>query len=74
MSGPFFYKDCTHDCTSSQQRAADLRPAPAYRLHCRRRPQRPFRIRDRVIGLLYLDHRFKTGVFSERELELHRRR
>ncbi|SSM83215.1 lipoprotein yaeF [Klebsiella quasipneumoniae] len=47
MSGPFFYKDCTHDCTSSQQRAADLRPAPAYRLHCRRRPQRPFRIRYR---------------------------
>ncbi|MCB9831324.1 MAG: sigma 54-interacting transcriptional regulator [Planctomycetes bacterium] len=30
----------------------------------------PFRIRERVIGVLYLDHRFRKGAFTEKELEL----
>ncbi len=30
----------------------------------------PFRLRDRVIGVLYLDHRFRKGAFTRKELEL----
>jgi serine/threonine-protein kinase PknK len=30
----------------------------------------PFRVRERVIGTLYLDHRFKKGVFTSRERDL----
>ncbi|MEZ6197961.1 MAG: sigma 54-interacting transcriptional regulator [Planctomycetota bacterium] len=30
----------------------------------------PLKLRDRVIGILYLDHRFKTGAFKAAELSL----
>lgn len=30
----------------------------------------PFRVREKVIGTLYLDHRFKKGVFTQRERDL----
>ncbi len=30
----------------------------------------PFRLRDRIIGVLYLDHRFRVGSFTNRELEM----
>ncbi|MCA9321151.1 MAG: sigma 54-interacting transcriptional regulator [Planctomycetes bacterium] len=30
----------------------------------------PFRVRDRVIGVLYLDHRFRKGAFTSAELDL----
>ncbi|STV39246.1 lipoprotein yaeF [Klebsiella pneumoniae] len=44
MSGPFFYKDSTNDCTSPPQRTAYFCPAPAYRLYPGRRPQLAFHI------------------------------
>ncbi|MGE0433394.1 MAG: sigma 54-interacting transcriptional regulator [Planctomycetota bacterium] len=28
----------------------------------------PLRVKDRIIGVLYIDNRFETGVFSERDL------
>lgn len=30
----------------------------------------PFRLKERVIGVLYLDHRFRAGAFTSRELQL----
>jgi len=30
----------------------------------------PFRLKDRVIGVLYLDHRFQTGNFTDEDLRL----
>ncbi|MFT7618621.1 MAG: serine/threonine-protein kinase PknK [Planctomycetota bacterium] len=30
----------------------------------------PFRLKDRIIGVMYLDHRFRVGSFTDRELEM----
>ena len=55
-----FSEDAQHDALTASQSVADLQLRSVLCM--------PLRVGDRVLGVLYLDHRFQSGAFSEGDL------
>jgi transcriptional regulator with GAF, ATPase, and Fis domain len=55
-----FSEDAQDDALTASQSVADLRLRSVLCM--------PLRVGDRVLGVLYLDHRFQSGAFGEKDL------
>ncbi|MGC6489547.1 MAG: sigma 54-interacting transcriptional regulator [Planctomycetota bacterium] len=55
-----FSEDAQHDAVTASQSVADLQLRSVLCM--------PLKVGDRVLGVLYLDHRFQSGAFGEADL------